>query len=668
MCGIIGYWTPSGRVSSVLVQSMASQILHRGPDDSGIWLDEAAGLALAHCRLAVVDLSPAGHQPMVSTCGRYVLIFNGEIYNHLELRRELELAGAQSIWRGSSDTETLLSALRYWGVQEALKRMVGMFAFALWDRQHRRLTLARDRLGEKPLYYGWQGGTFLFASELKAFHPHPDFRREIDCSILALYFQHGYIPAPYSVYRGIYKLIPGTFLHLHQSDVGLCPDPIYYWSFEEIIETAIRSPFTGGETEAVAILEQKLLRSVREQMLADVPLGAFLSGGIDSSMIVALMQAQSSRPVKTFTIGFHEKHYNEAAYARSVADHLKTEHSEFYVTPTEVMALIPRLPTIYDEPFADVSQIPTFLVAQLARRSVTVALSGDGGDELFGGYERYIRVKRIFKLISQTPSTVRSIAQRLIGVISATKHKNLLSLQLFARLIKARLSERRLRMLRDHLQSRSVQSLYLDAISLWQPSDRIVVCEDDRIPTIKRKQQEELFSFLGDDFLWMMAVDMINYLPDDILVKVDRAAMAVSLETRAPFLDHRVVEFSWRIPVAMKIRHGRGKWLMRQLLYRYVPKSIVDRPKMGFGVPLDVWLREPLREWAEDLLDTSRLNQEPYLNVPLIRRKWQEHLKSEHNWQYLLWPVLMFQAWLASCKERPSIVDQVPALDYHDVD
>lgn len=648
MCGIAGLVLrdSSGEASGLLVQArtMADAIVHRGPDDSGEWSDPAFGIALAHRRLSIVDLSPAGHQPMASASGRYVLAFNGEVYNHLDLRRELEASDKAPAWRGHSDTETLLAALVSWGIEDTLKRCVGMFAFALWDRESRTLTLARDRMGEKPLYYGWQNKVFMFASELKALKVHPAFRGEVDRNVLALYLRHNYVPAPYSIYQGIAKLPPGTYLTLAASDsAGVSPRLTFYWRALDAAHLPVRDDL--DDATAIDELDAGLRRAVGGQMVADVPLGAFLSGGIDSSAVVALMQAQSTRPVKTFTIGFHEKGYNEAEHARAVAVHLGCEHTELYVTPEQAMAVIPRLPELYDEPFADSSQIPTFLVAQLARQHVTVSLSGDGGDELFGGYNRYLWASRIWRACRLTPHALRAVLARVMTSPSPAAWNRLFDAASFAIPAQLRYANPgdKLHKLAGMLTAHSPEEVYLNLVSQWKhPAD--VIRGASEPPTVLTDHAQWLPQH--DFESRMMYLDQMSYMPDDILVKVDRAAMGVSLETRVPMLDHRLVVFAWQLPMRMKIREGQGKWLLRQVLNRYVPRELIERPKMGFGVPIDAWLRGPLRDWAESLLSRERLEREGYFDPQPIRQKWEEHLLGKRNWAYHLWTVLMFQAWL----------------------
>jgi asparagine synthase (glutamine-hydrolysing) len=642
-----GRWPPdSGRTASLLANMIAC-ITHRGPDHRDWWADAEQRVALAHARLAIVDLSPAGDQPMWSPSGRYVTAYNGEIYNHMNLRRQLAEAGRSFAWRGHSDTETLLAAIETWGVAGALERSIGMFALALWDKQEKQLILARDRLGEKPLYYGWQGegqeATFLFASELKALSSHPAFQGEIDRDALALYLRHGYIPAPHSIYRGLRKLDPGCFITLSAGQRH--PVMHRYWSAVEAAEKGVANPIQAGPEEAVDALETLLGDAVGQQMMADVPLGAFLSGGVDSSTVVALMQKQSARPVKSFSIGFHEEEYDEAKHARAVADHLGTDHSELYVTPREAMDVIPRLPEIYDEPFADPSQIPTFLVSQLARRHVTVSLSGDAGDELFGGYNRYKMTASFWRRLAMVPRPLRGALARGLTSVSPKSWNRVAEAMtpVLPGAARMRLPGDKIHKGAGVLSSRSVDELYHGLVSLWRdPADLVIGgSEPETLLTGRRPELTGL-----TDIERMMALDMLTYLPDDILAKVDRAAMSVSLETRVPLLDHRVVEFAWRLPMAYKIRGGETKWALRQVLYRHVPRALIERPKMGFGVPVGDWLRGPLRAWADALLDEARLEREGFLDPAPIRRMWRAHLEGHVNEQYRLWIVLMFQAWL----------------------
>lgn len=645
MCGISGYLS-AGRhrgadTMPVLLHAMGRAILSRGPDDAGEWFDSDAGIGLSHRRLSVLDLSPAGHQPMASACQRFVLIFNGEVYNHLDLRRALEAEGRAPTWRGHSDTETLLAGFAAWGVETTVRKTVGMFAFALWDREARTLTLGRDRLGEKPLFYGWQRGCFLFGSELKALRAHPAFEGGIDRGALALYMRHNCIPAPHSIHPGIRKLPPASLLYVSLAR----PEPQIssYWSALESTRQA--GTFQGSERDAVDALDRLLRDAIRQQMVADVPLGAFLSGGVDSSAVVALMQAMSSRPVKTFTIGFNEGAFDEAVHAKAVARHLGTEHDELYVTGGQAMDVIPRLPTLYDEPFADSSQIPTFLVAQLARRHVTVSLSGDAGDELFCGYNRYLMTQRMWRNIRRMPAPLRhALAHTLLGVAPATW--NGLSRPLLRLLPEnqrhANIGDK-LHKLARVLDVDTAADLYRRLVSHW-PDPSAVVLSATEPATLLQTTAPDL-EHLGE-IERMMALDLITYLPDDNLVKVDRAAMGNSLESRVPMLDHRVVEFAWTLPQAYKLRGGVTKWVLREMLYRYVPRTLIERPKMGFGVPIETWLRGPLRGWAEALLAPQRLRADGFFDVALVRQRWDEHLSGRRNWHYHLWDVLMFQAWL----------------------
>jgi len=635
MCGFAGYLSsvlPNN--TDTLLKKMADAIAYRGPDGSGMWFDNNAGIGLSHRRLSIIDLSPAGHQPMHSLSGRYVIAFNGEIYNHLLLRQELEGASLAPAWRGHSDTETLLAGFDALGIEGTIERAVGMFAIAVWDRQTKTLTLARDRIGEKPLYYGWQDDTFLFSSELKSLRAHPDFNTEIDRGALSLLLRHNYIPAPYSIYKGISKLRPGCLLTV--TLLRREPDVVTYWSGAQVAESGVANTFSGSATQAVDELEILLKNAVHQQMIADVPLGAFLSGGVDSSTVVALMQAQSSRPVKTFTIGFNEEGYNEAVHAKVVAQHLGTEHTELYVSPEQAMAVIPRLPTLYDEPFSDSSQIPTFLVSQLAKQHVTVSLSGDAGDELFCGYNRYQMTQNIWQKLSVVPVPLRKSVAKCLTSVSPQRWNQITKWT-------ATNWGDKLHKGAGVLASGSVDALYLGLVSHWDDPAAVVI-DGLEPPTLLTGNAPKL-QRLGD-VQRMMALDMLTYLPDDILVKVDRAAMGVSLETRVPFLDHRVVDFAWGLPQSLKLRDGQTKWALRQVLYRHVPKELIERPKMGFGVPLHDWLRGPLCEWAESLLDEGRLQQEGYFHPAPIRKKWIEHLSGQRNWAYHLWDVLMFQAWL----------------------
>lgn len=656
MCGIAGFIgdpsaTPIGEWP-IFLRRMGAAIRHRGPDDSGAWVDQDVGVGMVHRRLSILDLSAAGHQPMTSSSGRFIVAFNGEIYNHLEMRAELECGphsgallgrkGSKPHWRGHSDTETLLAGFAAWGVAATLQRAVGMFAIALWDRAERRLTLARDRLGEKPLFYGWVHGAFVFGSELKALRAYPGFDNPISRDALALYLQHCAVPAPYSIYQDIFKLEPGCMLSLDASGLAsktLQVEP--YWQFTNAVHQGLGNPIQS-ETEAVAALDAALRKAVALQAVADVPLGAFLSGGVDSSTIVALMQAQSSRPVQTFTVGFDEAGFDESPHALAVAQHLGTEHHALRVTAVDARAVIPLLPAMYDEPFADSSQIPTYLVSKAARRHVTVALSGDAGDELFGGYNRYFLGQRVWNRVGWMPPVLRQ------GLGAGIQQLPVAAWDALGRALPgahgiARLGDKAHKLAHRLKTVQSVDDLYQSLVTEW-PQGVDLVRGASRLPT--KLDDAGLVVGVPEAEHRMMLWDTLTYLPDDILTKVDRAAMSVSLETRVPFLDHRVVELAWRLPLHMKIRGGQGKWALRQVLYKYVPRELIERPKAGFGIPVGQWLRGPLRDWAEELLDEARLQQEGYFNPAPIRQVWQEHLSGRNDWTSRLWTVLMFQAWL----------------------
>jgi len=659
VCGIVGFLTSNyQRDLKGEISRMAGTIQHRGPDDHGYWGDEHAGVGLGHRRLSVLDLSPAGQQPMVSASGRWVLVYNGEIYNHVELRRRLEDENAAPTWRGHSDTETILACIDAWGAETTLHVSVGMFALALWDRSERELVLARDRLGEKPLYFGWQDGTFLFGSELKALQVHSSFKARVDRGALSLLLRHNCIPAPHSIYENIHKLRPGCILRIPQTvrEARGEPSSVPYWRLNDVVEAGLRNPFKGSDTDAIDEFETQLMDSVGSQMLADVPLGAFLSGGIDSSVVVALMQAQSDRPVKTFTIGFNEGAYDEAVHAKAVAEHLGTEHTELYVRSEEALAVIPKLPSMYCEPFGDSSQVPTFLLSQLARKHVTVALSGDGGDELFGGYNRYLLARQVWGRVKSLPRFVRGAIARILRAVPPAQWNRMVSriTPLLPKHLHVATPGDKVDKLADVLTLPDGNSYFRRLTSHWKdPASVIIGGYEPETLLSNPDTWPEVDCFEH----WMMAMDAQTYMADDILVKVDRAAMASSLETRIPILNHRLVEFAWRMPINYKIRDGQGKWLLRQVLYRHVPENLVERPKMGFGIPLGSWLRGPLREWADDLLDEERLQSEGYFHPVPIRDMWADHIGGRRNWEHHLWTVLMFQAWLSENQVHLSEVD-----------
>ena len=650
MCGIAGFveGAPGRGLEALdrLGRGATDTLEHRGPDFGAHWSDPEAGLVLAFRRLAIIDLSAAGRQPMHSADGRHVMVFNGEIYNHRDLRAELEADGIA--FRGHSDTEVFLAACLRWGLDGALTRGNGMFALALWDRRERRLSLAVDRFGQKPLYYGWLGKTLAFASEPKALRHHPDFGGEIDRGALTHFLRHGYVPSPLSIYRGLRKLTAGRVLTLdfdpERARARELPAPRPYWSAEAVARAGLADQLPDDPEAALDALDAVLRRAVGRCMVADVPLGAFLSGGIDSSTVVALMQAQSDRPVKTYAIGFHEDGYDEAGHAAAVARYLGTEHHELYVTAAEAQAVIPKLPRIYDEPFADSSQIPTYLVSALARRSVTVALSGDGGDELFGGYNRYLFGGRLDTMMRRVPRPLRRLAAGGLRGLPVPAWDGLFKLAapLLPRGLRHALPGDKLHKLGGILDAADADEMYLRLTSLW-PDPGAAVPGTERPWSLLTRTEDwpDLVPFTNR----MILLDSLTYLPDDILVKLDRASMAVGLESRVPLLDHEVAAFAWRVPLAMKIRDGRGKWLLRRLLGRYLPETLYQRPKMGFGVPIGDWLRGDLRDWAEALLDPARLRRAGYLDPAAVRTLWRQHLTGRRNWQHQIWAVLMFEAW-----------------------
>ncbi len=638
MCGIAGFVDVknfgTADVAEAMARRMESSMLHRGPDAGDRWLDHDAGVALVHRRLSIVDLSSAGAQPMHSADGRYVLVYNGEVYNADDLRTNLEATGIR--FRGHSDTEVVLEGCARWGVGETVERLIGMFAFALWDRQERRLWLVRDRLGIKPLYWSLDEGRMLFGSELKALRAHPDCPREIDRCSVAAYLRHNYIPAPRSIYLSVHKLEPGRILSWTPGEE---PDIERYWSLDDVISFGRSNPFKGSEGEAADELEELLKDAIGRRMVADVPLGAFLSGGIDSSTVVALMQAQSSRKVRSFSIGFEEEGFNEAEHAAAVARHLGTDHTELYVRPNEARDFIPKIPEYFDEPFSDSSQIPTYLVSQMTRKHVTVALSGDGGDELFGGYSRYFAAQKYGRMLYTPPKPLRMAMAGTIRALSPAAWNRMFSAVPASKRPDA--AGHRMHVLADLLAS-DRDALFRRLVSLWDDPDNLVIGGKEPKGLLWHPSVRDR---LPDHLDQMMYLDTLTYLPDDILTKVDRASMAVSLEARVPMIDHRVVAFAWSLPQSMKAKDGRGKRVLRDVLARHVPNKLIDRPKMGFGVPIDNWLRGPLRDWAESHLSTESLKRAGLVRPELVRERWTEHLSGQRNWKYHIWDILMLQTW-----------------------
>ena len=645
MCGIAGYISNKSHDARAVICAMTDTLTHRGPDATGFWSDESAGIALGHRRLAIIDPTPNGAQPMVSASGRYVIVLNGEIYNFETLRKELGRSGGKP-WRGSSDTEVALEAIETWGFERALNKFIGMFAFALWDRRGRTLTLVRDRMGEKPLYYGMAGSSFVFSSELKALRAFPGADFEIDRQALSAFLQFSYVPTPLSIYRGVRKLVPGSYIiaSVAQDGTVVVGETIRYWCLDGISRDVRAREFEAMDDKQLTDeLQTRLSRTVRRQMVADVPLGAFLSGGIDSSLIVSLMQTQARQPIRTFTIGFHEKGYNEAPFAKGVANHLGTDHIELYITASEAAAVITRLPQIYDEPFADSSSIPTFLVSQLTRQHVTVSLSGDGGDELFAGYPRYQFCQDLWRRLVKLPRWSRYIISTALTSPSPRAWDRAFNFVL-SNSQRQQVNGHRMHRLARVLWADTFDELYVRLISQWHEEDGLVLSTVGQNGNAVHEWRDGSESVLNR----MRRFDLNQYLPDDLLTKVDRASMHVSLESRSPFLDHEIVQFAWEIPERVLVREGQGKWILRQLLDRYVPRALVERPKAGFAIPVSQWLRTELNEWAEELLDEQTLRTQGYLDPEPIRRMWQEHCSGKYDRHTYLWNVLMFQAWLQS--------------------
>jgi asparagine synthase (glutamine-hydrolysing) len=644
MCGFVGIFQPGSSLNlereEIAIHKMADAIQNRGPDSAGYWFDASSGIALAHRRLAIVELSPLGAQPMDSQSKRYTIVFNGEIYNNSDLRKTIDGSNSNpKSWFGSSDTETILKCLESWGLERTLQEMVGMFALGIWDRSRRELVLVRDRFGEKPLYYGFAGcgkeRCFLFGSDLKAIRRHPSFDGLIDREALSGYMQNSCIGGESTIYSKFRKLLPGHLLRISANK----PEPIIdtWWDSVEIAVRSASQKFTGSIAEACEQLEALTRQSIRQQMMADVPVGAFLSGGIDSSLVAALMQLESNRPIKTFSIGFNEKQFNEAIYASRIAKSLGTEHRELYVSSSNAIETIPKLAGIYSEPFADSSQIPTYLVSKLARQNVTVALTGDGADEVFGGYSRYTTGLRIWEMLSLIPLPLRDVFLKYFDKIPVSGFNRLSGVVGVSRV------GEKIQMAKRLIESRSFSDYYQNLLSHCSASENPVL----KVDSLRNRSKQLSKNFAGIGGIEnMMLMDITKYLPDDILVKVDRASMGVSLETRIPFLDHRLVQFSWSLPLNYKIRNGARKWMLKRILGKYVQQELFDRPKMGFGVPIGDWLRGPLRDWVEDQISTGRLKSEGFLNHQLIRNKWRQHLSGERNFQHQLWDVLMFQSWI----------------------
>ncbi|MBX2824171.1 MAG: asparagine synthase (glutamine-hydrolyzing) [Gammaproteobacteria bacterium] len=641
MCGITGILDYRRQTSQDVLthqaESMANSMVHRGPDSSGVWAEAAQGIALSHRRLSIIDLSANGHQPMISTCERYVISYNGEVYNFPELRERLKEKG--HTFRGGSDTEVIIAAIAQWGIKRAAQEFVGMFAFAVWDRQEHCLYLVRDRVGIKPVYYGKVDDLFVFASELQGLSTHPNFDASLNRDALALYLARNYVPCPHTIYDGINKLPPGTILRVPAD--GSTPTQETFWSLHEVASRGIGQPFTGTEEEATDELEKLLALAVKQRMVADVPLGVFLSGGIDSSAVTALMQSQSDRPVKSYAIGYHEDDYNEAEHAEAVAKHLGTDHTTFTVSSKDAMDVIPMLGHMYDEPFADVSQIPTYIVSKLARQETTVVLTGDGGDEIFGGYTRHLWSQKIANLSAKLPDWSKGAIAGSITTLNPAQWDTVL--RLLPKSLKQSKAGSKFHRIAGLLDANDAGDVYQRLMNHWQQPEQLVLGSQRQETILDRRED---WPTGADETALLMYLDGMTYLPDNCLSKVDRASMAVSLEARVPLLDHRVIDFAWQLPLSYKIKNGSGKHALRNVLYRHVPQAIFERPKMGFGVPVRDWLRGPLAKWADDLLSEERLRRQGYLDPTPIRQKWQEHRSGRRDWYNQIWSVLMFQAWL----------------------
>ena len=653
MCGFTGYLSSNDlekfQHPDSIIHNMTRSLIHRGPDSEGFWSDNSDGIVMGFRRLAILDTSSNGDQPMVSNNGQYAIVFNGEIYNHLALRREIQNLHPSHTWLSSSDTETLLSGFELWGIQETIQKCTGMFSFAVWCKKTKLLTLGRDRLGEKPLYYGWQGGlhdrVFLFGSELKSFHQHPAFQKEINRDAVSSFLRHSYVPAPNSIYKNIYKLLPGNLLRV--SSTLQEPSITEYWSVSDSMTQKQNQLSFTNDLEAIDSLEGILKQSVKQQMIADVPIGAFLSGGVDSSAIVSLMQEQSMRKIKTFTIGFDQKAFNEADHAKAVAAHLGTDHSELYIDSEDLLNVIPRLPELYDEPFGDSSQIPTYLISKFAKQSVTVALSGDGGDELFCGYNRYQITNKYWNKLQIIPPSLRKILA--FGLLKFPPGQIEKIYSFFNRDTQYANFSEKLHKGAKVVASKDIIALYIGLISACQDPDSFVIkgFEANKFLHSKLEKLNNL-----DDLSLMMMMDLLTYLPDDILTKVDRASMGVSLETRVPMLDHQVVEFAMQLPQEYKLRGNQTKWILRELLYRRVPRELIERPKSGFAIPVGLWLRTSLKDWADDLLSEASISKQGFFHAANVRERWAQHISGSHNWEHFLWNILMFQCWYKDIHEQ----------------